>query len=66
MKDHETFMQKLIALGGAINYYRHRCPAHEICNHKICLDIINDSDRIISELRLMSRWKKWILNKLIV
>ena len=60
---HDTIMQRIISLGMAADFLRRRCQM--VCDHKVCHDVIDESDKFLERIRETSRWKKWLLNRLL-
>ena len=61
---HETFLQQMIALGGAARWFLDHAK-FEAGDGKNCTAIVRRADRIIEDLRRMPRWRKWVFNRLL-
>jgi hypothetical protein len=59
--DHETFLQKMIAVGIALRFIRKTLPQQ----YKGSVIALSDVIDITERLRVLPPWRKWVLNMLL-
>jgi len=62
MNAHETFLQKIHALGVAANFIANRCPDQ----YKHCKDAARQAGELMDQLRDFPKWKKDLFNQLFI
>jgi hypothetical protein len=59
--NHETILQKFIALGIALSFIRRGLPG----KFKNSAETLAKCNEIIEIFRTLPRWKKWVLNMIL-